>query len=73
MEIQQGDEAMKAYMKRVVAEKQGLDSRIDKLLFFMGKCEFDELPIDEQHRMRRQEVLMELYSEVLAERIKASK
>ena len=65
------DESMMVdWQKRVVAEKNQLDEKIAKLLVFINtNNEFVKLSKVEQNCMRRQEMLMELYSEVLAERI----
>jgi hypothetical protein len=59
------------FMQRVIDEKRELDGKIERLLAFIGTKIFAKLPAPEQKRLRRQEVLMELYSEVLAERIHA--
>lgn len=59
----------RSYKNRVVDEKRDLDGRIERLLKFIGSDLFVSLSEGEQKRLRRQEVIMELYSEVLAERI----
>ena len=61
---------MGAYKERVVAEKNELDVKIEKLRDFIESETFNETSVEEQKRMRRQELLMQLYSEVLADRIK---
>ena len=61
---------MEAYQTRAVNEKDALDLKIEKLLAFINEAgTFKEMTPQEQKRMNRQEVIMELYSEVLAERI----
>ena len=62
---------MTSYQERVVREKEELDERIRKLVVFLGTKMFFDLPVDEQKRLRRQELIMELYSDVLADRIAA--
>jgi hypothetical protein len=61
---------LQPHQQRVVDEKQGLDTRRDKLTEFIkaGKI-FATLPADEKERLTRQLVIMEQYSAVLAERI----
>jgi hypothetical protein len=60
---------MEAYQERVVEEKKDLDGKIERLDTFLLSDKFGELPIDEQQRMRWQKSLMELYSDVLEDRI----
>ena len=60
---------MQDWQQRVVGEKAELDDRLNKLFTFFGSKIFDSLPEAEQKRMRRQGTFMELYSDVLAERI----
>jgi len=60
---------MEAYQERVVEEKKDLDGKIERLDTFRLSDKFGELPIDEQQRMRWQKSLMELYSDVLEDRI----
>ena len=65
---------MKDYQKRVVAEKKELDKKLKKLGDFIGNWDiFRHLHLDEQKRLRKQEIFMEAYSEVLADRIAAFK
>ena len=71
---QQRRTAMEPYQQRVVREKEELDAKIENLVAFIASDRFfDTVTDEEQKRLRRQEVLMELYSEVLAERIAAFK
>ncbi len=60
---------MEPYQMRVIAEKDELDDKIEKLIHFIRSDEFLKLDESEQTLLRRQEVLMELYSETLAGRI----
>ncbi len=64
---------MEAYKERVIAEKVELDGKIEKLRGFIGSEVFDVVSLEEQKRMRRQELIMQLYSDVLEERIVAFK
>jgi len=62
---------MEPYQIRVVEEKKELDQKLLRLRkFFEGK-NFQLVEPDEQARMRRQEVIMTDYSNILAERINA--
>jgi len=65
--------AMEPHQQRVVREKDELDAKIASLIAFIVSDNFNGICESERKRMRRQEVLMELYSEVLAERIAAFK
>ena len=62
---------MKDYQQRVVDEQVELNTKIGKLLVFLGSSKFHDLSIDEQARMQRQYSAMQKYSDVLAERITA--
>jgi hypothetical protein len=62
---------MEGYQVRVVEEKKDLDGKIERLRAFMWGPDFLKLPPEEQRRLRRQEMIMELYSDVLDERIGA--
>lgn len=60
---------MQPHQQRVVDEKSDLDLKRDKLTEFL-KGDFSKtLPADEQERLNRQLGIMEMYSDVLAERI----
>ena len=61
--------SMKAYQKRVIAEKADLDEKHAKLI--ASSDEFNALPKEEQERLRRQSKAMDDYSVVLGERIAA--
>ena len=60
---------MQEHQERVVKEKNDLDAKLGKLRTFIGSDVFDHVPMGEQNRLRRQQLIMELYSDVLAERI----
>ena len=61
---------MEKHQVRVVEEKEELDAKIDRLRSFIGGDLFDGLAQTEQRRLRRQVIIMELYSDVLDERIR---
>ena len=62
---------MEVYQARVMAEKEDLDAKIDRLQAFIETPKFKDLSTAEQRRMRRQIAIMGLYSDVLDERILA--
>jgi hypothetical protein len=62
---------MESYKNRVVEEKRELDAKWQKLVLFMTKDDFKNLPDDERNRLSRQEMAMGMYSEILGERIEA--
>ena len=62
---------MSLHQTRVVDEKGSLDDKIRKLRAFLKGEEFKKLDRAEQLRLLRQDCIMELYSEVLGERIAA--
>lgn len=66
-----GGREVKPYQERVIKEKSELDDKLSRLRPFIGSPKFVELPDAEQQRLIKQAKLMELYSEVLAERIAA--
>jgi len=59
------------YQQRVVAEKQELDEKLEKLNAFGRGDVFPTLPEEEQERLIRQSKIMDQYSVVLGERIAA--
>ena len=62
---------LQPHQQRVVDEKAELDAKLAKLDAF-GRTEmFASLPPDEQGRLNRQHSIMEQYSAVLGERIRA--
>jgi hypothetical protein len=60
---------MKPYQARVVAEKAELDIKIERLREFIAGDQFDIMPESTRRLLRRQEIVMGLYSDVLDERI----
>lgn len=62
---------MEPRQQRVVDEKAELDGKRDKLVTFIGGPIFVDLTAAEQIRLQRQLVYMDLYSNVLGERIAA--
>jgi hypothetical protein len=60
---------MEKHQARVVAEKKELDGKIERLRAFIAGDTFGGLSEAEQRRLRRQEAIMGLYSDVLDERI----
>lgn len=60
---------MEQYQERVVSEKNELGEKMKKLVIFMSSETFNELPMAEQKRMKRQYIIMDLYHDVLSERI----
>lgn len=60
---------MQPYQERVVIEKKELDTKIDSLQDFVTRKPV-ELPVEEWLRLTSQLVAMELYSGILAMRIK---
>ncbi len=59
---------MKDYQIRVVEEKKSLDEKLEKLTAFL-KSKTVDVNGEELRRLQRQEKYMQLYSQVLAERI----
>jgi hypothetical protein len=57
------------YPQRVKEEKKELDEKMIKLTNFLTTVEFMALPIDERKRLRKQNLIMSKYSEILEERI----
>ena len=62
---------MTEFQNRVVQESLELSNRLTKLSTFLQTPTFHGLPYPEQKRLKRQELLMILLEEVLAERISA--
>jgi hypothetical protein len=60
---------MEQWQKRVVKEKNDLDDKLERLIIFIASKKFSSIPNEEQKRLRRQEIFMELYSDVLADGI----
>jgi hypothetical protein len=62
---------MLPHQQRVISESFDLSDRLTKLSTFIRTPPFHGLPYDEQLRLKRQELIMLLYEDVLCERIKA--
>jgi len=62
---------MKPHQERVVAEKNELDAKREKLTTFLGGDVCRTLDKMEQSRLNRQLEAMTLYSNILGERIAA--
>jgi len=60
-------ELMEDYQKQIIKEKKDLDIKIDKLSYFLNHT--TSLSQAETSRINRQATYMDLYSDVLAERI----
>ena len=61
---------MKAFQKRVVAEKKALDAKREKLDEFIRSDKFAELDDEEQFRLMFQSSVMVMYSDILDQRIR---
>ena len=59
------------YRERVRQELEELSGRHDRLCRFAMTATFDALPKDERRRLTRQALLMQLYRDVLIERVEA--
>lgn len=67
-----GRKELQPHQQRVVDEKAELNEKLNKLTsFVLDSPIFKDLPQAERGRLLRQMVLMQLYSEVLADRIAA--
>lgn len=62
---------MEAYQQRVVDEKAEVSEKLEKLETFLGSANFTKVPHQEQTRLARQSLIMQLYEQVLSERIAA--
>jgi hypothetical protein len=62
---------MAPHQERVIAEKVELDEKLAKLMAFFETEVFDGLVADERERLSKQAEYMQLYSDVLGERIAA--
>lgn len=60
---------MEGYQKRVIDERDELESKLKKLSDFVLTKEYEELSIEEKTRLIRQKLIMNLYTQVLFERI----
>jgi len=64
---------MEAYQERVVAEKKDLDEKRDKLIAFLKMDDHGGVSPAEIGRLTIQSLIMDDYSEILAERIASFK
>lgn len=64
---------MMEYQERVITEKKELDEKLGKLTSFITTGVFAALDVEEQARLFVQRSVMQMYSEVLADRIEAFK
>jgi hypothetical protein len=64
---------MEPYQQRVVDEKEALSDKLDKLETFLGGANINLVLPEEQTRLSRQCLIMQLYEQVLSERIAAFK
>jgi hypothetical protein len=62
---------MQPHQERVIAEKDDLDAKRDRLRAFFGTDLYREIDKAEQSRLNRQLEAMTLYSNILEERITA--
>jgi hypothetical protein len=60
---------MQPHQRRVVDEKVELSDKLEKLLKFLDGSIYASLPPSEQSRLSRQSLIMQLYEQVLEERI----
>lgn len=60
---------LQPFQQRVVAERDELAERTEKLLAFIDSEAFKRLGLEEQHRMREQSEHMLAYGNILARRI----
>jgi hypothetical protein len=64
-----GFSMMEAHQIRVVTENNELAEKLDKLQYFILSDKFDRLPQRQQKLLCRQNHIMNLYTDVLDERI----
>lgn len=62
---------MQPHQQRVVDEKNEISDKTSKLESFLGTALYASLPTPEQTRLSRQFLIMQLYEQVLSERIGA--
>lgn len=62
---------MEEWQQRVIEELDELQLKIDKLDGFFDTEEFEDLEAAEQVRLRMQSKIMQVYAEILEERIDA--
>ena len=57
------------WKERVIDEKKQLDDRLKKLIEFQHTDAFNVLPVEQIKWLNRKRMVMELYSDILAERL----
>lgn len=57
------------WKERLIEEKAQLDDRLKKLISFQSTGVFTSLPVERIKWLNRQRMVMELYSDILAERL----
>jgi hypothetical protein len=62
---------LQPHQQRVVEERAQLSDKVDKLETFVGSRTYTQLLPAEQARLQRQLHIMQLYEQVLSERISA--
>jgi len=62
---------MEPHQERVITEKAELSEKVSKLETFLDGAVYASLPAGEQMRLSRQYLIMQLYEQVLSERIGA--
>lgn len=62
---------MQPYQQRVVDEHDELNTKVGKLTDFLESDQFDTVDPEEQHRLVQQLFVMELYLDILTQRVKA--
>jgi len=62
---------LQSHQQRVVDEKDALQSKLGNLEGFLGGAMYGTLQPAEQSRLSRQFLIMQLYEQVLSERISA--
>lgn len=61
--------SLQPWQERVIEEKAELDNKLMKLIEFLKSDAFQDLPLVNIRCLRRQRMVMELYSDILNERI----
>ena len=62
---------LQEHQKRVIEEKAELDEKLGRLKEFFTTDTFNNVDAVEQQRLRRQASVMNIYSDVLGERVSA--
>ena len=61
--------SLQPHQQRVIAEKEALDVKREKLIVFIQSPEFDGITVQERSLLTRQLLAMDDYSAILGERI----